>query len=148
MRAKIYLAIVDKLKTIVDTEDVPIIKHFDLWNMNVEYIDQETVWDMPAVFIEFAPIQWKEAGNGAQQANISIVLHIATQYVGASANGEQSQSDALEYFKLLDKIHKALYGLRGENFMALKRVSSQTNHNHAEIIESIETFTCTIVDKL
>ena len=147
MRAKIYLAIVDKLKTIVDTEDVPIIKHFDLWNMNVEYIDQETVWDMPAVFIEFAPIQWKEAGNGVQQANATVVLHIATAYQGTSADGAYSQSDALEYFQLLDKIHKALYGLKGEGFGALKRVSSQTNHNHAEIIESIETFTCLVIDK-
>ena len=147
MRAKIYLARVDKLKAIVDQEDVPIIKHFDLWNMNVEYIDQETVWEMPAVFVEFAPIQWKEAGGGAQQATLSIALHIATPYKGASADGAHTQSDALEYFELLGKINKSLYGLRGEGYMALKRVASQTNHNHAEIIESIETFTCTIIDK-
>lgn len=147
MRATLYLAIVERLKTIVDSQDVPLIKHFDLWNMNVEYIDQETVWDMPAVFVEFAPIQWKDVGNGAQQATVTIALHIATPYMGSGADGAYSQSDALAYFDLLGKIHKALYGMKGDAYMALKRTSSQTNHNHAEIIESIETFTCTVIDK-
>ena len=147
MRKEIYLAIIERLKTIVDANDVQKIKHYDLWNMNVEYIDQETVWDMPAVFVEFAPIQWKEAGNGCQQATVTIALHIATPYEGAAADGSIAQSDALGYFELLDNIHKALYGLKGSGFGALKRVSSQTNHNHEEIIESIETFTCVVIDK-
>ena len=147
MRKEIYLAIIDKLKTIVDADGIPKLKHFDLWNMNVEYIDQETVWEMPAVFIEFAPIQWKEAGNGCQQANVTIALHIATPYEGGASDGSVLQSDALSYFELLDEIHKALYGLKGSGFGALKRVSSQTNHNHEEIIESIETFSCIVIDK-
>lgn len=147
MRKEIYLAIIERLKTIVDGAGTAKIKHYDLWNMNVEYIDQETVWDMPAVFVEFAPIQWKEAGNGCQQATVTIALHIATPYEGAAADGSIAQSDALGYFELLDDIHKALYGLKGSGFNALKRVSSQTNHNHEEIIESIETFSCMVIDK-
>lgn len=147
MRKEIYLAIIEQLKTIVDGAGIDKIKHYDLWNMNVEYIDQETAWDMPAVFIEFAPIQWKEAGNGCQQATVTIALHIATPYEGGAADGSIAQSDALGYFELLDDIHRALYGLKGIGFSALKRVSSQTNHNHEEIIESIETFTCIVIDK-
>ena len=147
MRKEIYLAIIEQLKTIVDAKDAPKIKHFDLCNMNVEYIDQETVADMPAVFVEFAPIQWKEASNGCQQATVTIALHIATPYEGGAADGSIAQSVALDYLDLLDEINKALYGLKGNGFWALKRVSSQTNHNHEEIIESIETFTCVVIDK-
>lgn len=33
------------------------IEHVDLWNHNVEFIEQETAWERPAVFIEFQPIK-------------------------------------------------------------------------------------------
>ena len=31
------------------------IKHIDLWNHNVEFIEQEEYWERPAVFIDSGP---------------------------------------------------------------------------------------------
>ena len=43
---------------------------------------------------------------------------------------------------LLDKIHELLAGLEGESFMEFDIDSSATNHNHEDIVENIETYTC------
>ncbi len=147
MRKKIYLAIIERLKQIIDQDGMQRIKHFDLWNHNVEFIEQETPFDMPAVFIEFGPIDWATMAGGVQQATITVSIHVATRYGGATADGALSQDEALSHFDLLDEIGKKMFGLNGDGFQAFKRIRSQTNHNHEEIIENIESFTTFVVCK-
>ena len=62
-----------------------------------------------------------------------INLHVVTDWAEQNDIGE---------FRLLDKIHKLLAGLEGENFMEFDIDSSATNHNHEDIVENIETYTC------
>ncbi len=57
------------------------IKHIDLWNQNVEFIEQDTVWNRPAVFIEFEPISWKSIVPGVEyRAEARVRLHIVTDW--------------------------------------------------------------------
>ena len=49
VRKEIYQRIVEQLRTALGGE----IKHIDLWNHNVEFIEQEQQWSRPAVFVEF-----------------------------------------------------------------------------------------------
>lgn len=144
MRKKIYLAVIERLKEIAGDNQ---IKHFDLWNQNVEFIEQDTTFDMPAVFVEFAPILWKTLGNNVQQADVEVRLHVVTEYKGATADNSEFQTDALAYFDLLDAINKKIFGLSGTGFNAFKRTSSATNHNHEEIIESIEVYSTNVIDR-
>ena len=112
MRKQLYLAVIERLKTITDALNQPIIEHFDLWNNNVEFIEQETAFNCPAVFIEPAPINWKNLSMQAQEADVIIRLHIVTRWENISADGSASQEQALELFDLLDSIIKALTGLQ------------------------------------
>ena len=43
-------------------------------------------------------------------------------------------------FDLSRRVHKALDGLSGENFNGLSLVETNTNHNHEEILESIDSY--------
>ena len=103
------------------------IKHIDLWNHNVEFIEQEAAWERPAVFIEFVPFKWKAIVPG-------IEYRVVTDWVSQDADVRQ--------FGLLDRIHELLAGLEGETFMEFDIDSSSTNHNHEDIVENIETYTC------
>lgn len=110
------------------------IKHIDLWNHNVEFLEQEAPWPRPAVFIEFVPFKWHAVVPGVEyRAQPLINLHVVTDWAEQNDIGE---------FRLLDKIHKLLAGLKGENFMEFDIDSSATNHNHEDIVENIETYTC------
>ena len=105
MRKEIYRAICAALQGI----DGAPVKHVDLWNHNVEFIEQEEAWDRPAVFVEFAPIEWR-GDKAGYHTNGMLRLHIVTG---------------------------------GEGFGALRLVGSDTNHNHEDIVESIEHFAYT-----
>lgn len=146
MRKQLYLAVIERLKTIVNESGEQTLRHFDLWNENVAFIEQEAIFAMPAVFVEFLPIDWKSLGGGVQSAQIQFRLHIVTNTKGSAADGSTYQPDALQLFDLLDDVHRALSGFRGSHFRQLQRVASHTNHNHEELIESIETFAVNVDD--
>ncbi len=110
------------------------VKHIDLWNHNVEFIEQETAWERPAVFIEFQPIKWHEIVTGVEyRADVLVNLHVVTDWNEGKGIGE---------FRLLEKIHEALAGLSGSTFREFDIDTSMTNHNHEEIVENIETYRC------
>ena len=62
MRKELYQMLCDRLKEVGGGA----IKHIDLWNHNVEFIEQEESWARPAVFVEFRPIKWNAIVNGVE----------------------------------------------------------------------------------
>ncbi|MDE6237442.1 MAG: hypothetical protein K2M45_06195 [Muribaculaceae bacterium] len=42
------------------------IRHLDMWNRNVEFIQDEMAWDRPAVFVEILPIRWRFVSPGSE----------------------------------------------------------------------------------
>lgn len=127
-RAEIYTAIVGRLSAMEEAE----VKHTDLWNRNVEFIGQETAWPRPAVFVEFGPIRWsafKEGGSRTGEGTLK--LHIVTDWNPAAP---------LEAFALTGKVRTALDGLCGGRFRRLTPAETHTNHDHEELVESIEVY--------
>ena len=153
MRKEIYKAIKEKLGLlcrndagefyVADENTDPVlidsvIKHIDLWNRNVEFIDQETAWDRPAVFVEFSPVRWVAIVPGVEyRAEPQLILHIVTDWAEVASDDAQRSIDMLD---LPDHIHDAIAGLEGNSFKELSLVESQTNHNHEEIVENIEVY--------
>ena len=130
-----YEAATEDMADADSVEKERAIKHIDLWNHNVEFIEQEAAWERPAVFIEFVPFKWKAIVPGIEYRAEPIVnLHVVTDWVSQDADVRQ--------FGLLDRIHELLAGLEGETFMEFDIDSSSTNHNHEDIVENIETYTC------
>ena len=114
------------------------IKHIDLWNQNVEFIEQETAWERPAVVIEFEPVRWDSLVPGVEyRAEARVRLHIVTDWAAMVGNDADESG---KFFELPDKIHDVLAGLEGENFKDFTLEESLTNHNHEEIVESIEVY--------
>lgn len=123
------------------SNNVPEVKFIDLWNEHMADITGGSSWPMPAVFIEFEEIQWRQEGLNSRRADIGLRLHIITQAVNTtSGHTDANMQSALEYFDLIDRITASLQGLHGDNFSPWMLTSSATNHNHAELIESIERF--------
>ena len=120
-----------------DTND-SVIKHIDLWNRNVEFLDEDEAWPRPAVFIEFSPIRWNTIQPGVEyRAEAQVILHVVTDWAEATAEDAQKAIDMLD---LPDHIHDALAGLEGNTFRDMTLYESRTNHNHGEIVENIETY--------
>lgn len=146
MRKEFYLAVSERLLSI---EGNPI-QYVDLWNNNMEYIEQETNWPRPAVFVEFRPIMWERMttrGANEYQARAEVRLHIVTDWLG-SASSEQSEEyrqEAIEALDLSEQIHAAMLGLTGEHFGNVEIQATLTNHNHEELVENVEVYNVTFV---
>lgn len=128
MRREIYTKVKAALLEIPGSP----VKHVDLWNQNVAFIEQEEAWPRPAVFIEFEPIEWRGQKSDGYRTNGLLRLHIVTDWDG--------QESSLAVFDLCEDVRNALIDLSGDTFIGLKLARSYTNHNHEDLVESIEVF--------
>mgnify|MGYP006898198118 FL=1 len=145
MRKELYNMLCKELKEVGGG----LIKHIDLWNHNVEFIEQEDGWARPAVFVEFCPIRWNAIVSGVEyRAEPVVKLHVVTDWSGSASDASPFREEALQVFDLLDNIHEALTCMEGETFTCFDLVESQTNHNHEDIMESIEVYQCVAFRRL
>lgn len=76
----IVLVSEERIKQMVEAGETPdyAIKHFGLWNRQVEFIEEEAHFPMPAVFIEFGRLAWRHQQGGLQDADLTVGLHVLT----------------------------------------------------------------------
>lgn len=141
MRKQIYQAICDRL-----AECTPDVAFIDLWNNNIATLNGGKVWPVPAVFVEFETIEWRQMNRGARRGDVAVRLHIITRTVATNGSKDKRQESALAYFDLIDRINAAMQKLSGENFAGFMLTASATNHDHAELIESVERYVTSAQD--
>ena len=110
---------------------VPEVRHVDLWNQNVEFIEEETAWERPAVFVEFGPIAWSPLVGGGRMGQGQVRVHVVTDW---NMGGQESAWD------LCNKIDRVINMCIDKHFKVMALVETATNHNHEELLESIDTF--------
>jgi len=149
MRKQLYLDIQSKLMAITTGTDenvVPAFKHFDLWNQNVDFLEQDSPFERPAVFVEFMPLAWETNGKKQQQSVLTIKLHMVTDWFANTAQYNPGQDIALDYLDMPDQIVKALTCVYVNGTNSLTRSRSTINHNHSKYLDSVEEFTAMIKD--
>ncbi len=148
MKKQLYLDIVEQLKTITDTDGNQLFQHFDLWNQQVAFLEEETPFNLPAVFVEFTPHSWQTLGNRKQCADLTIRLHIVTQWFSDTADyvPEEFMLKAVEYLDIIDKVVAVMQNFAPTNANAWMRTRSIPNHDHGRYVDSIEEYVCNIID--
>ena len=140
MRKKIFKAIAEALA------EARGIKFVDLWNNQIQTLNGGTAFAVPAVFIEFEELNWKQQNRGARRGDLAVRLHVITRTVVTHGFQDPKIDEALELFDLLDNINAVMQGLRGEHFTGIMLTTSATNHDHTELIESVERYVLGVQD--
>lgn len=146
MKKQLYLAIKNRLKNIPGADGEPLFKHFDLWNQQVEFIEQETPFQTPAIFVEFQPLQWRTLGNRVQDADLTTRLHIVTEWNALTADYAPEEEEALEYLEIVDSVVTAMHEFTAPNTNTWMRTQTIPNHNHERYVDSVEEYICKVVD--
>lgn len=146
MYKNLYLDIVEALKPIKASDNSQLFKHFDIWNRNVEFLEQDQPFICPACFVEFIPIKWNSLGNKVQEATTTIQLHIVTEWLSQTADNSPVKEIMLEYLDIPNQILSALHckTLPNTTTSALVRTSSNINHNHERYVDSVEEYVFTV----
>ena len=104
------------------------VKHVDLWNRNVEYMDEDAAWARPAVFVEFGHITWTCTKEDSFYRGYGTVrLHIVTDW----QNGGQAGA-----WEVVDAVRRCVNDLN----LPMACSGSDVNHDHEEILETIEEY--------
>ncbi len=137
------------------------------WFMGQYLEDEEQdggalLWDTPAVFLEFAPVQWQTMSLGVQAANISMNVHLVTD--NYHSDDQRVTDTTINLFGLENLVFKSLMNWRcnlsfvpGMEALAdtsadrvlmesLVRVTSETDHNARRQMVSVQGFTTRIYD--
>jgi len=146
MRKQFYLDIKNRLKSVRDENGEQLFKHFDLWNKQVEFIEQETLFQCPAVFVEFSPMQWKTIGNRVQDAQLTTRLHIVTDWYAQTADYSPTEEQALEFLDVIDRTVAVMQGFTASKTNGWMRSLSITNHDHERYVDNVEEYICNLRD--
>lgn len=140
MRKAIFYAVAEAVAA------VPGVEFVNLWNDDGSHFAGGGVYPLPAVFVEFEAVEWKQQGMGARRGSLALRLHVLTRAVPTHGHNDPHIPEAFEVFDLLDRINAAMQGLRGPHFSGFMLTTSATNHAHAEIWENVERYICGVQD--
>jgi hypothetical protein len=127
---------------------VPSVKYFDKYNGQYLNEGEELNYNTPAVFMEFAPIEWQTLGQKRQSANIEFLLHLQTDQIAEtnSLEKEQDRALALEHLRIEEAIAKKLQGMNGSYFGTLSRINITDDSDHDSQVITLIGFKTRLVD--
>jgi hypothetical protein len=146
MRKELYLLIKSRLKGIKNSGGEQLFQHFDLWNKQVEFIEQESPFGCPAVFVEFLPLEWGTLGHRVQDARLVTRLHIVTEWYAGTADYSPTESQALDFLDIADRVVAAMQGFQTDFVNSWMRSASITNHDHERYVDNVEEYVCNVRD--
>ena len=168
MRAAIFQLIHERLQMLQDG-DAPVIRHYDIFNEQVVYSEQEQPFLCPAVFVKFSDIDWQKQLHGVREAVVTVRLHVVIDTrVGR-------WQDTVAQLSLLDDINRALHSAYQvgaddaignmaveESFSVAHAANSNqrppsvinditlhrsiTDHDFGELADHIEEYQCHVTD--
>lgn len=126
------LSLYNNTKRVINLK-VPEVQHVDLYNENVEYVDEESPWERPAVFIEFGDIEWRPLTGSklSQRGEGDVMLHIVTDWADGGFEAA---------YHLTNKVLNALVGTGAntEVYTSYCPHTTMTCRSHGELMENIE----------
>lgn len=133
------LEMFEAIKELVE-EQIPEIKHFDMWNENVVYAEQDEAYPLPALFLEFGKIEWNPVKNGTFQGQRLDAMSVGFGPVRFHLVTEWGEGSYHQGFALLGKLLQAM--IENDTHDVSWKISypnaSYTNHSHMELLENIE----------
>jgi hypothetical protein len=137
MRKTMYTFISGLLRGI---EGAPV-RHIDLWNSQLAFIEEEAPFARPAVFVEFMPIAWSYVGGYIYEADASVRLHVVSDVRAGRWD------EAVSAFDLLDSLTAALSLAHStdDGIGAMVHTMSETDSLFGELMHNVETYSCHVI---
>lgn len=148
MIKQLFKDVREKTLSIRDAQNDPVVKYFDLWNRQLDFLENESPAEYPAVYLELEPISWKTLGLKKQEGVLNFRLHIVTPWLGQtySTAPDDTSDEQLSYLDIPGIIYKEFQGTSINNTGSIVRIDTIFDHNHEGYIETIEVYQCAIQD--
>lgn len=127
------------------------LEHVDLFNDQYNNERKEHPYNMPATFVEFAPIpDWKTNSDGSQTGTLNIQFHHVTQCMSDTHNAEKmqalEQTLAFKHMQFCKNAHRVLQGFAPFGCSKLLRIQSIPGQLSNQEYVYIEIYQCLYTD--
>lgn len=106
-------------------EGEPMFSSVAWWNKNIEFLEEDTPFEFPALFIEFGTVDYAPQKGGCEPGQCDVLLHVVVD--------EHSH----DLGDCLDRCEQ-LIGILRPQLWYMRRLQSMSNHDHGEVIECLE----------
>ncbi|MBS2099177.1 hypothetical protein [Carboxylicivirga linearis] len=103
-------------------DKLPEVSWVDLWHEQVSYLTEEIPFPTPAVFIGFNTNGCNDLSQLIQECDLQVDMYLFFESFGDTYHGAYNQGNAIDYLRLLSKLHAAFHGVSGEHFQTMRRV--------------------------
>jgi hypothetical protein len=142
----VILSLFQKLQTMVDVNNAPLIKRIALFNDQFNTYEKDHAIPLPAVLVEIMPIAWARVKRGVQNGTLNIKFHLGQEIYTDDFQGSATQAKALAVFDLLQSLYLTLQNFQMPNCSPMERVQTITDTQYGNCIVHIVEYTCTYND--
>lgn len=128
---------------------VPKLKHIDLYYGQEQFVDSDGNWmpfRAPAAFLEFQTINVASGGDGVQLITTDVVVRVVHETVQDTSDRSKGQQRSLEFFGLMQSIHRALHRHKGQHHGPMSRVGLGRLDGPPYWYMYQQTYRCVITD--
>lgn len=116
--------------------DRRIAHHVGLWNQDTDFLEESATFALPAVFVEFGPMEWQIYTNDCMKCTAEVKLHLVTAW-------DTEDDDAAAWTRslsILQLMAQMAERSMGDNFAVMHPIATVSNSNHGNIMESIDSY--------
>jgi hypothetical protein len=123
-----YFAIANRLRTAV-----PTLRTIGWYSGQLEDPGGNKVVNLPAAFLRFADVRWRDLSRGVQVADLTVEVVVICDYKGDWSPGAAPalQADAKASLATAGLVHVALQGFSTDWLGGLSRTQTVTDHQPA-----------------
>lgn len=104
----------------------PMFSSVAWWNKNIEFLEEDTPFEFPALFVEFGAVDYvPQKSEDRDPGQCDVLLHVVVD--------EHSH----DLGDCLDRCEQ-LIGILRPKLWYMRRLQSMSNHDHGEVIECLE----------
>ena len=105
------------------SSQLPSVRWIDLWHNQVNFLDSEHPFPVPAVFLSFVSQDITDTGTRVQQVDLQVDVYLFYETFADTYQGAWNQASALDFLDTLNGLQSILHASSGDNYSAMRRVS-------------------------
>ncbi|HSW64963.1 MAG TPA: hypothetical protein VLH56_16875 [Dissulfurispiraceae bacterium] len=136
-------------------DKVPQLRQIELYNGQYLNTEDELPMALPACFIEFESVQWRDTGLHTQEGTFFIAFHLVCQHLLPTDGFHTGSYNAAQYRQVLElaqALHLALHGfvIRDDGGLIhtteLRRTTTRPDANADSLHVWVTTYQANVID--
>ena len=128
------------------TDNLPEVKHVDLWAEQVGFLAEEHPFKTPAVFFSYRMLGGNNQGERIQQLRMQVEVYLFFETFADTRRGSKNQNNALGFLDLLTKINACFHGGSGTYFSEMKRTGFNPVETGTAALLYVQRYECAVHD--